>query len=101
MTTHAQLAFSQPLGRPMGHARSALISALRSGAQGTFDVLARHAGICPAQARIVLHKLRRDGLVAVQGRASVAGAGRPRSVYGVNRPFDSLGFALINTLRYI
>ena len=82
----------QPAGRPMGHARAVLISALRSGAQGTFDVLACHVGICPAIARTTLKELRRSGLVAVQGRVALTGPGRPCSVYVVNRPFDALGF---------
>jgi len=93
MTPRQALVISQPAGRPAGHVRAALISALHSGARGTFDVLAQHVGICPAQARNALKELRRGGLVAVQGRASAVGAGRPRSVYVANRPFDALGFA--------
>lgn len=77
-----------------GTARMALISALRSGARGTFDALAHHAGLHPEQAQATLKNLRREGVVVSEKENQHAGVrrgvGRPRAVYGP-RECDTLG----------
>lgn len=88
-------------GKPAGPVRVALLAALQSGAVGTLDVMARHAGVPPNKARIALDYLRRQG-VACSSRLdspsypSKRKVGRPPVVYGppvVNAgPLDALAF---------
>jgi len=88
-------------GRPAGPVRLALLAALRAGVVGTFDAMARHAGVPPEKARITLDSLRREG-VACSWQIDIAGCpakrrvGRPPVVYGPPvvdcGPFDALAF---------
>ena len=88
-------------GRTAGPVRVALLAALRAGVVGTFDAMARHAGVPPEKARITLDSLRRDG-VACSSRLdspsypSKRKVGRPPVVYGPPvvdcGPLDALAF---------
>jgi hypothetical protein len=69
--------------------RNALVHALRSGATGTYDALATHAGLGPdqlASAQMTLWHLCREGKVAVSGADSSPRPGRPRAVYSLAAP---------------
>lgn len=67
--------------------RSALVQALRSGATGTFDALARHAGLPPERApsaQITLANMAREGKVIITHTQQLAPTrGRPRAVYAL------------------
>jgi hypothetical protein len=69
------------------YVRSALVHALRAGAVGTFDVLARHAGLSPEHApsaQITLANMAREGKVIVTHTQQAARTpGRPRAVYAL------------------
>lgn len=70
-------------GLPPGPVRQALVQALRSGACGTFDVLARYVGWPEAQVSQTLRKLRHEGLADARAVGCTPGRrGRPRVVYG-------------------
>lgn len=84
--------------RPAGYARIALLASLQAGVVGTFDALARHAGVPEHQARQTLGNLRREGVVCAR-RCHVASTvaatppQRARAVYAPAPPvFDALGF---------
>jgi predicted ArsR family transcriptional regulator len=85
-------------GRPHSPARQALLHALHSGASGTWEALARHAGVDPHKARRILDNMRRHGAVVAQpppaGTARPT-VGRPRAIYAPVAPpqFDSLSYA--------
>ena len=79
----------------------ALLAVMQAGVVGTFDAIARQAGIPEHHARTTLKNLRREGLVAVHCTAGhrAARAGRPRVAYGLPsatasaQAFDSLAYA--------
>lgn len=85
-------------GRPHSPARQALLHALHSGASGTWEALARHAGVDPRKARQILANMRRHGAVVAQAPppgSSPRTVGRPRAIYAPVAPpqFDSLSYA--------
>ena len=67
--------------------RSALTQALRSGATGTFDMLASHAGLSAEyapSAQITLANMAREGKVTIiRTYQASAARGRPRAVYAL------------------
>lgn len=89
--------------RPAGCARIALLAALQAGAVGTFDVLARHAGVPERQARYTLANLSRECIAKVQRhRGCGVFPQRAKAIYSYNdaalnlppeRPLDALSFA--------
>lgn len=85
-------------GRPHSPARQALLHALHSGASGTWEALARHAGVEPHKARRILDNMRRHGALVAQAPPPGTGprtVGRPRAIYAPVAParFDSLSYA--------
>lgn len=87
--------------RPVGEVRAALLHALRSGAVGTFDALAAHAGVEPERAQTTLGHLCREGGVVVKAtHQPEARRGRPRAVYALAdaAPPPSSRWALDRTL---
>lgn len=89
-------------GRPAGPVRVALLAALQAGVVGTFDAMARHAGVPPEKARMTLDTLRREG-VACSWQVDISAGcpakrrvGRPPVVYGPPvidaGPLDALAF---------
>lgn len=89
--------------RPAGSVRFALVQALFEGAVGTFDALAVHAGVTPAQAQHTLSALRREGKVEEHGPAQAkAKRGRPRLVYRLaSTPPIGRHWELDRTLRSV
>ena len=89
-------------GRPAGPVRVALLAVLQAGVVGTFDAMARHAGVPPEKARFVLDNLRREGVACSWQMDIAAGCpvkrrvGRPPVVYGPPvvdvGPLDALAF---------
>lgn len=83
----------RPNGRPAGSVRLALLATLQAGVVGTFDAMARHAGVPPEKARFVLDNLRREG-VACSWRSDIPvcpakrRVGRPPVVYGPQAVLD-------------
>lgn len=84
-------------GRPASFARRALLSALASGAVGTFDAIAQHAGVPPHQARRTLDNLRRAGLVCSQRPdTECVHPQRTRHIYAPSQPSQH-----IDALRWV
>lgn len=87
--------------RPAGQCRLVLLAALQSGAVGTFDVLARHAGVPEREARYTLANLRRERVIDAQHqhRAGAAQPQRLRVIYhqaaanDAHIALDALSFA--------
>ena len=90
--------------RPAGSCRLALLAVLQSGAVGTFDTLARHAGVPELQAKYTLANLCRERVVRLYARADKHGVfpQRGRGLYAHtatlptepdNQPLDALRFA--------
>ena len=78
-------------------ARLAILGAVEAGAIGTFEALARRASVPPRMARLVVHRLSREGRITPVDKESLAAsAGRPRAVYALKRddaqPVDVLAF---------
>jgi DNA-binding IscR family transcriptional regulator len=75
-----------------------LLAALQAGAVGTFDTLARHAGVPEMQARQTLGNMRREGVIATQ-RPAATGSTFPQRLRAIYTPasndtaFDVLSFA--------
>lgn len=65
--------------------RAAIMQALCAGAVGTYDALAAHAGVAPAQAQITLGHLAREGKAVAEPDAPQGAPrrGRPRAVYAL------------------
>lgn len=78
--------------------RATLLALLQAGAKGTFDVLARQAGLPERQARRTLENLCRERIAASHGKQpGQRRVGRPRTIYGPPHPVvcsaDVLSFA--------
>lgn len=87
--------------RPARTTRLALLAVLQAGYVGTFDALARCAGVCEHQAQQTLWNLRREGVVQTHRPTCHASAQpqRLRVIYApVNpnsQPIDALRFAAV------
>lgn len=96
MSATAQTPIAAMGGRPASYARLALLAALQAGAIGTFDAMARHAGVPERQARQTLANLRRAGVVQCHRPDCQASAPqRTRHIYAPAAPahhIDALRF---------
>lgn len=89
--------------RPAGPCRLALLAALQAGAVGTFETLARHAGVPEPQAKYTLANLSRECIAKVQRHSGHSVfPQRAKAIYSYNdaalnlpleRPLDALRFA--------
>lgn len=90
--------------RPAGPCRLALLAALQAGAVGTFETLARHAGVPELQAKYTLANLSRECIARAQRYSSHSSASprHAKAIYSYNdaalnlppdRPLDALRFA--------
>lgn len=96
MSATAQTPATPIGGRPASYVRLALLAALQAGAVGTFDAIARHAGVPERQARQTLANLRRAGVVQSHRPDCTACAPqRTRHIYAPSQPsphIDALRF---------